>query len=137
MVALVPPELIKVTGWLWVLPTVTLPNDTLAGVAPSWLAVTPLPETDKAALVGVLSWAPAEVTLFVVSEELPLSVTFPLTAPADFGVKVTLNEALWPAARVSGNPKPLTVKAALLAESCETVTLVPPEFVSMTAFAWL
>jgi hypothetical protein len=54
MVALVPPELVRLTVWPCVLPTVTLLNAKLAGIATNCPATAPLPETDKDALMGVV-----------------------------------------------------------------------------------
>jgi len=45
MVRLDPPELVMVSGRVWVLPTCTLPNARLDGVGSSCPAVTPRPET--------------------------------------------------------------------------------------------
>ena len=50
----------------------------------------------------------------------------PLAAPPEVGVKVTLNEALWPAARVAGSPGPLMVKPAPETLACDTVTFAVP-----------
>jgi hypothetical protein len=65
--------------------------------------------------------------------ELALSVTPKLPVvlvPAD--AKATLNVTLWPAAKVKGGATPLTLKAAALELSCETVRDEPPEFVSVS-----
>jgi hypothetical protein len=95
MLALVPPELVRVTVWFCVLPVVTFPNDTLLGAATSCPGAIPSPEIDKARLVGAVSFAPAECFLdFIVREETPFRVTLPLIAPADLGAKTTLNAAL-------------------------------------------
>jgi hypothetical protein len=108
MLALVPPELVRVTVWFCVLPVVTFPNDTLLGVATSCPGAIPSPETVKATLAGAVSCAPAACFLiFIVREETPLRVTLPLIAPADFGAKTTLNAALWPASIVTGKVSPL------------------------------
>ena len=45
MVRLEPPELVRVSARLWVLPTCTLPNPKLDGVGSNCPAVTPEPET--------------------------------------------------------------------------------------------
>jgi hypothetical protein len=137
MVALEPPEFVRVTVCFCEFPTVTLPNETLAGTAASWPAAAPSPETDKATLVAEVFLGPEEFAEVVVREELPFTVTLPLMGSAVFGENVTVKTALCPAARVIGRGSPLTVNAALLTESCETVTLLPPAFVSVTDFAWL
>jgi hypothetical protein len=138
MLALEPPEFVRVTVCLCELPTVTLPNDTLAGTAANWPAAVPSPDTDKATLVAAVSFAPAEFAAeFMMREELPFRVTLPLAGAAVFGENVTLKVELCPAFRVSGKANPLTVKALLLTEFCETVTSLPPGFVSVTVFAWL
>src|SRR5215468_12224390 len=95
ILALVPPELVNVTVWFCVLPVVTFPNDTMLGAATSCPGAIPSPETDKATLVGMVSFAPATCFFdFIVKEETPLRVTLPLVAPADLGAKTTLNAAL-------------------------------------------
>ena len=134
MVALELPEFVRVTVCFCELPTVTLPNDTLAGTAASWPAAVPSPETDNATLVAEVFLGPAE---FAVREELPFTVMLPLTGACVLGEKVTVKTAPCPGVSVIGNDSPLTVKAALLTEFCETVTLLPPVLVSVTDFAWL
>ena len=65
--------------------------------------------------------------------ELALSVTPKLPValvPAD--AKATLNVTLWPAAKVNGGATPLTLNAAALELSCETVKDEPPELVSVS-----
>jgi hypothetical protein len=92
MVALLPPELLSVTFWLCVLPTVTLPNATAVGATPSCPAVVPSPATDNDAVIFA---ADDELELPeaapVVPDALPFTVMLPLTAPDDFGANVTLN----------------------------------------------
>jgi hypothetical protein len=53
----------------------------------------------------------------MISDALPFTVMLLLTVPEDFGAKVTLNVAVWLAARVTGRLSPLIVKAALLTEA--------------------
>jgi hypothetical protein len=138
ILALEPPEFVRVTVCFCELPTVTLPNDTLAGTAAIWPGAVPYPETDKATLVAEVFLGPAEFAEeFAVREELPFTVIFPLTGAEVFGEKVTVKTTLCPGVSAMGKDSPLTVKAALLTESCETVTLLPPVFVSMADFAWL
>jgi len=138
MVALEPPEFVRVTVCFCELPTVTLPNATLAGTAASCPAAVPSPVTDKATLVAEVFLGPAEFAEeFAVREELPFTVILPLTGADVLGEKVTVKTTLCPGVSVTGKDSPLTVKAALLTEFCETVTLLPPVLVSVTDFAWL
>ena len=81
------------------LPTVTLPKLRLAGFDPSAPGVTPVPD-NAMARIGL--------------EAFEVIVIFPLILPADAGVKVTVNVALWPAGSIAGvlmpvrlNPVPL------------------------------
>lgn len=95
MVALVPPELLKVTGWLCVLPTVTFPKLMLAGFAPSCPAVVPSPATEKVTLAGLLDCGPEEpLTLLMVKDELPLTLMLAFALPVEVGANVTLKAAL-------------------------------------------
>jgi hypothetical protein len=73
-VKLVPPVFVRVADWLWLLPTCTLPNVIVAGLA--------------VRLPGLI---PAPVTARVKFEfaALETSVTLPVTAPADVGANVT------------------------------------------------
>jgi len=118
IVALLPPELVRVTLWLCVLPTRTLPKATAAGATPSCPAVVPSPATDKEAVMGA---ADGELelpeTAPMDNEASPFTMTLPLTDPDDLGAKVTLNVAVCFAARVTGRLSPLIVKAALLTEA--------------------
>src|SRR5579875_312366 len=58
-----------------------------------------------------------------------------VTLPEACGEKVTLKEALWPAARVSGKPGPLTLKPVPVADISETVSDVLPVFARLPASA--
>jgi hypothetical protein len=118
--------LVKDTVCFCELPTVTLPNDTLGGAAPSCPGAVPSPETDKATLVAEVFLDPDAFAELVVKEALPFTVTLPFTEFTVFGEKVTVKVALCPGASVTGKDNPLTAKAALLTETCETVTLLPP-----------
>jgi hypothetical protein len=67
--------------------------------------------------------------------ELPALLTTetpPVALPAAVGAKVTLNDALCPAARVSGTEIPLLVKPVPVTLTWEMLTLPLPEFVSVT-----
>ena len=54
----------------------------------------------------------------------------PATDPLVVGAKATPNVKLCPGVKVTGRPKPLMLKAFVLALACVIVTLEPPEFVS-------
>ena len=92
IVTLEPPELVRVSESVWLLPTCTLPKLRLAAVAVSDPGVTPVPESGTAN-VGF--------------EALLVMDRLPLADPPVVGVKVTLNVALWPAASVAGKVSPL------------------------------
>jgi len=47
----------------------------------------------------------------------------PLAAPVACGLKITVNEVLWPAGMVTGNESPLTLNAELFELTAVTVTL--------------
>jgi hypothetical protein len=52
-------------------------------------------------------------------------VSVALAAPDDWGLKMTVKEALWPAGMVTGSERPLMLNAELLELAAVTVTLVP------------
>ena len=79
MVTLEPPELVRVSESVWLLPTCTLPKLRLVAVAVSDPGVTPVPESGTVN-VGF-------VALLVMER-------FPLADPPIVGVKVTLKVAL-------------------------------------------
>ena len=137
MVVLVPPEFVTVTVWLCGLPTVTFPKATVAGETVSCPAEVPSPNTGKEALADIEEEPDEPEAELRVSEALPLTATLPLADPEDLGAKVTVKLVLCPAAKVTGKVRPLIVKAALLTEAFETVTSLPPEFLSVAVFASL
>lgn len=95
MVALVLPEFVTVTLWLCVLPTVTLPNATVAGLMPICPAVVPSPATGKDALTGSADGELEDPTTApTVRAALPVTVILLLMDPDDFGAKVTVNAEL-------------------------------------------
>jgi len=101
------------------LPVCTLPKLRLDGFAASTPPVTPVP--DK----GILS---------VGLEALLVRERVPLAAPADCGAKTTLKLGLlWPGAKVKGRFKPFTVNPLPVTAACVTVTLEPPELVTVPA----
>jgi hypothetical protein len=61
-----------------------------------------------------------------------VTVTLPLTAPADGGVNETLKLALCPAVSVTGVAIPLKVNPVPLTPTFEIVTLVPPVLVTVS-----
>jgi hypothetical protein len=94
MAVLLPPELLSVTFWLWVLPTGTLPKARAAGAAPSCPAVVPAPATGNDAVIGFDDALALPATAPMVSDASPLTVILLLTAPDDFGAKVTVKAVL-------------------------------------------
>ena len=59
-------------------------------------------------------------------------MTLPLTAPLPVGENRTVKDALCPAVSVTGKLSPLMLKPVPLAEAAEMVSVVPPEFVSVS-----
>jgi hypothetical protein len=78
-VTLVPPEFVMVAGWLWVLPTATLPKLRLAGLTAKVPGITPVPVTAR------LTFEFAAVEAIAIA---------PVTAPTEDGAKVTTSEEL-------------------------------------------
>ena len=79
MVTLEPPELVKVSDRVWLLPTCTLPKLRLVAVAVSDPGVTPVPDSG---------------TFNVGFDALLLMERLPLADPPVVGVKVTLKLTL-------------------------------------------
>jgi hypothetical protein len=79
IVTVEPPELVKVSDNVWLLPTCTLPKLRLAAVAVSEPGVTPVPESG---------------TFNVGFDALLIMERFPPTDPPVVGVKVTLKVTL-------------------------------------------
>lgn len=79
IVTVAPPEFVMLAGWLWLLPTCTVP---------------------KPRLVGATAKAPGATAVPVIATStLPLDALdtiarFPVTLPADVGAKVTWNVEL-------------------------------------------
>ena len=69
--------------------------------------------------------APVSASVVVDGEALLVNVSVALAAPVVVGLKVTVNEALWPAGMVTGSESPLTLNAELLVLAPVTVTLAP------------
>lgn len=64
-------------------------------------------------------------------DPLEVMVTLPLAAPPDVGEKSTENEALWPAANVTGKDSPLKLNPVPPTLAAEMVMPVPPLLVSI------
>jgi hypothetical protein len=92
--ALVPPLFVRVTVWLWLLPTVTLPKLTVAGLSVNWPAAVPAPETVTAAVVGVAGSPACPGDSLARSEAWPCIETLPDICPTDFGANTTLKEVV-------------------------------------------
>lgn len=118
MVRLVPPELVSVPESDFEVPSCTLPKAKLDGFDPNWPCATPVPEsgTDRVALLA-----------------LELIVSVPLDAPATVGVNTALNDVVCPALIVAGRLGPVKLNPLPLADALDTVTAVPPVFVTTTA----
>jgi hypothetical protein len=116
-VRLEPPELVRVSDKLLLLPVRTLPNARLEGLAASVPGATPVPESAMLKL-GL--------------EPLEVMLTLPLTAPLVVGAKVTVNEVLCPAFRVRGRESPLMLYPLPVAAAAEIVRLDPPELVNVS-----
>ena len=117
MVTLVPPELVKVSVWLAVPFTGTLPKLRLESLLLSKPGVATLPVSG---------------TLRLELEALLAMARFPLAAPLDWGVKVTLKVVLWPAASATGRVRPVMVKPAPDRLAWVMVRLEPPVLVSVS-----
>jgi len=68
---------------------------------------------------------PVRLSVVVVGCALLVKVSVPLAAPVVCGLKVTVNDALCPAAIVTGSDRPLRLNAPLLEPAPVTVTLAP------------
>ena len=95
-----PPVFVTVSGTVCLFPTVSLPKEMLVGFDPNVPTVTPVPDS------GIVK---------VGFDAFEVTVTLPLTAPAEVGANDTLNVALCPDGKVTGvvipvkvNPVPLT-----------------------------
>jgi hypothetical protein len=65
-------------------------------------------------------------------EPLEVIATLPVAAPLVVGVKVTVNDVLWPEFKVKGSERPLIAYPLPLADPAEIVTVEPPELVSVS-----
>jgi hypothetical protein len=96
MVTLAVPELVKVTVWELLLPTVTFPKLRLAGLALR-KRLTPVPESDTVA---------GELLALLTTDRLPV------TLPVAVGAKLAVKVVLLPALRVKGREMPANLKPA-------------------------
>ena len=114
IVRLVPPVLVRVSDRFVLLPTCTLPNARLAGLATRSPAVTPVPESG----ILRLGFSPLEVIF-----------RLPLAEPLAVGENSTVKDVLCPAASIKPGARPLRLNPVPLAAAAEIVRLAPPEFV--------
>jgi len=116
MVTLEPPELVRVSDNVWLLPTCTLPKLRLVAVAVSDPGVTPVPDSGRPN-VGF--------------DALLVIVTAPVALPVALGAKFAVKVVVWPAFKVVGF-NPLMLKPVPDATPCEIAIALAPEFVSVT-----
>jgi hypothetical protein len=117
IVRLVPPEFVSVPLKDFDVPTCMFPKLRLEGFETSCPAAIPIPES-----------ATESVGLFA----LELMVSVPLAAPVADGVKIALKLVLCPPLSVTGRLGPVKLNPLPLAVALETVTVVPPVFVTVT-----
>jgi hypothetical protein len=134
MVTLEPPELVRVSDSVWLLPTCTLPKLRLEAVAVSDPGVTPEPAS------GTVM---TEIDLDLlrrsdgIREALVVTDIIPFWFPIAVGAKVTLKFVVWPAGKMNGRLVPATWNPLPLTMTCETVRSDPPELVSLADLVWL
>jgi len=75
--------------------------------------------------VGAGVPVPVRAPVVVVGCAVLVKVSEALAAPAVCGLKVTVNEALWPAGTVTGSARPPTLNTELFVLAAVTVTLAP------------
>jgi hypothetical protein len=118
IVALALPEFVSVTVCWPLLPTETLPNETVAGLAPSVeLVATPVPE--RVSVCGEFG-------------ALSVKLMLPVAAPVAVGANCAENDIDWPAGRVVGRASPAIPKALPATLAILMTTLEFPVFVSFT-----
>ena len=117
IVTLDPPVFVSVSVTVFVVPTVTLPKAMLLGLADTAPSAAPL----AVSAIERLGFEAVEVMAIL-----------PETFPADDAVNFALNVTLAPAVKVVGRVSPLIVNPAPDTVACEIVTLVVPEFVSVS-----
>jgi hypothetical protein len=111
-----PPEFVSVSERVAVVPEGTLPKLRLAGLEARWPGVVPVPASGRLR---------EELDAFEVTVKPPFMVA------ADVGENATVKLMLWPGLKVAGTLRPLVLKLDVAA-AAEIVTLVPPEFVSVS-----
>jgi hypothetical protein len=121
MLTVDPPELVNVSDFVRLAPSCTAPKSMLAGFAPTIPGVTPTPD------IGTLSREFVAVLVIAI---------LPVTLPLADGANVTEKLVLWPAARVTGRVRPLTLNPDPLATAWVTVTLEPVPLVRLTVWGW-
>src|ERR1700730_3645208 len=109
--------LVNTTGNVDVLPTATVPNVRVEGLALAASRRVPVPSTGSSNFV----FDPTSV-----------SATFPPLHPIALGVKVTLRLKLCPGLRTSGRLNGDTLYSRSLVLTCETVTLLAPPLAKVT-----
>jgi hypothetical protein len=98
----------------------------------------PIRTVPKLRLVGLAvrvdaaTAAPVRDTLSAVPDAVEVNETIPEELPAAVGVKTTLKLLLAPAVNEKGSVSPLRLKPVPLIVTCETVTELPPAFVTVT-----
>jgi len=112
-----PPVFVTETAMVLLVPTVTFPKLTLAGLALNDPGPTPVP--DKGISNGEF-------------DASDVMVKVPLDELAATGLKVTLNETLWFGLSVTGSVNPLLENPAPVMLSCDMVTVDPPVLVKVS-----
>jgi hypothetical protein len=102
---------------LRLLPTITLPNASLAALGASWPSATPVP-------VSVKFGTALEALLAIVAEAS--------NVPAAFGVKLKVRDTLCPAASAAGRLGDVNAKYLLEMAAELMLTVAFPEFVALT-----
>src|SRR5271169_4080422 len=75
--------------------------------------------------VGAGVPVPVRASVVVIGCALLVNVSEAVAAPAVCGLKVTVNEAFWPAGTVTGSERPPTLNTELFVLAAVTVTLAP------------
>jgi len=94
MVRFDPPVLVKVSGWVLLLPTATLAKATVVGLATTVPGAAPVPDNEMAR---------GEPDALVTIEREAFAL------PATEGANLTLKLVLWPGPRVTGRLRPTVV----------------------------
>jgi hypothetical protein len=122
--------------------TLTLPPDAVrVPVAVPFVPTTTLPTGTVDVTVNVLCVGADAVPLNPIEtfgfDAFDVTAMLPLNVPEVCGAKVTLNEVLCPAVKVSGVVIPEMLKPVPVAVACEIVRLVPPVFFRTCVWLWL